>query len=32
MRDRLKFEVIDSVGTFPDGRIKMDVIYTDNIG
>lgn len=32
MRDRLKFDEIDSVGTFPDGRIKMDVIFTDNAG
>lgn len=32
MRDRLKFDAIDSVDTFPDGRIKMDVIFTDNTG
>lgn len=32
MRDRLKFDVIDSVGTFPDGRVKMDVVFTDNTG
>lgn len=32
MRDRLKFDEINSVGTFPDGRIKMDVIFTDNTG
>ncbi|MFC6768620.1 hypothetical protein [Natrinema soli] len=32
MPDRLKFDEIDSIGTFPDGRIKMDVIFTDNRG
>ncbi|WP_227130945.1 hypothetical protein [Halorubellus salinus] len=32
MSDRLKFDEIDSIGTFPDGRIKMDVIFTDSRG
>ena len=32
MGKRIWFDAIDSVGSFPDGRIKMDVVFEDGKG